>query len=197
MVLPVCRAFPCSHRGLGAASNVASCPALLKTSDSCIRWTHVLWSAQYQTLAGLWLTADFQQLTVIHSPIQLKPCPWQWEVTVRARTVWFDQHEFTTALTLQKDLKTGIHCSNIHLSYIALPKLYELLKMQIRIMVIEWLWLTWKRFAHQYNGAQCLVCSIPQCLACSISLSKRKFTHQVIHLKISKKLLVKYYLMIM
>lgn len=57
------------------------------------------------------------------------------------------------AWTLQKDLKVGIYCFNIHLSYIALPKLHELLKMQIRIMVIEWLWLTWKRFDHQYNGA--------------------------------------------
>lgn len=104
------------------------------------------------------LTADFPQLTVIYSllsPTMTKPCPWQWEMTVTVRTVWFHLylHELTTALTLQKDLKAGIYCFSIHLSYTALPKLYELLKMQIRIMVIEWLWLTWKRFDHQYNGA--------------------------------------------
>lgn len=91
----------------------------------------------------------------LSSPTMTKPCPWQWEMTVTVRTVWFHLYlyELTTALTLQKDLKMGIYCFNIHLSYISLPKLYELLKMQIRIMVIEWLWLTWKSFDHQYNGA--------------------------------------------
>lgn len=153
MVLPVLVAFPCSHRGLDAASSVSSCPALPKTSDSWIRWSHMLWSSTGRTVAhSRFSTAHCYSLS---SPTMTKPCPWQWEMTVAVRTVWFHlySHELTTALTLQKDLKMGIYCFKIHLSYIALPKLYELFKMQIRIMVIEWLWLTWKRFDHQYNGA--------------------------------------------
>lgn len=38
VVLPVCIALPRSHRGLGAASNVAGCTASLKPSGSWIRW---------------------------------------------------------------------------------------------------------------------------------------------------------------
>lgn len=150
-------AFPCSQRGLGVP---AMWPAVLLSWKSVTPGSDGLMCSGQHSLSNTGRTVAHNRFSTAHcyslsSPSMTKPYPWQWEMTVRVRTVWFDLylHELTTALTLQKDLKMGIYCFNIHLSYIALPKLYKLLKMQRRIKVIEWLWLTWKRFDHQYNGA--------------------------------------------
>lgn len=157
----------------GGPASLSGIPMLTQRAGCCQQCGQLSWSPENQGLldqmdsCALVSTVSNPGRTVAHSrfstahcysfssPAMTKPCPWQWEMTVTVRTVWFDLylHELTTALTLQKDLKMGIYCFDIHLSYITLPKLYELLKMQIRIMVIEWLWLTWKRFDHQYNGA--------------------------------------------